>query len=162
MTASTKTQMDLMRMAIAEAKEGIAVGQSPFGAVVATPDGKVVAAAHNLVRAHEDATAHAEIVAIRRACSHLATIELSGHVLATTCEPCPMCAAAIHWAKLDAVIYGAEISDARDAGFNELSLPIAVLYQRGGSSVQVQANVLREECRELFQLWKQGPNATPY
>jgi tRNA(Arg) A34 adenosine deaminase TadA len=162
MNKNDSRHAELMRRAIAAAKEGIRAGQSPFGAVVATGTGEVVIAAHNMVRANCDATAHAEIMAIRGACANLGTIDLTGRIIATTCEPCPMCAAAIHWARLDAVIYGAGISDAQNAGFNELALPIAALYERGGSSVQIHAHVLREECVELFELWKRGPNPTPY
>ena len=154
--------VQLMQRAAAAAKEGIAAGQSPFGAVIASQDGELVAAAHNVVRASCDATAHAEVMAIRGACAKLGTISLAGHVIATTCEPCPMCAAAIHWARLDAVIYGAGIADAEGAKFNELSVPIATLYAHGGSPVRIYPHVLRDECAALFELWKRGPNPTPY
>lgn len=154
--------MELMRHAIEAAREGIAVGQSPFGAAIAAQGGQLVTSTHNMVRADCDATAHAEIVAIRRACAELGTIDLSGHVIATTCEPCPMCAAAIHWAGLDAVLYGAKIADANAAGFSELSVPVETLYKLGPSSVKVLPAVLREECQTLFEMWKHGPNPNPY
>jgi len=153
---------ELMRAAIDAAKAGIAAGQSPFGAVIATGAGEIVVAAHNRVRMDGDITAHAEIVAIRAACAKLGAIHLSGHVMATTCEPCPMCAAAIHWARLDAVMYGATIEDAASAGFHELSVSAASLYAEGGSSVRVLPHLLREECVELFELWKNGPRAEAY
>ena len=152
----------LIRRAIVVAREGIAAGQSPFGAVVATMSGKVVIAAHNMVRANCEVTAHAEIMAIRRACAELNTIDLTGHLIATTCEPCPMCAAAIHWARLGTVLYGAAIADAQAAGFNELALPVAALYPQGGSPVRVHAGILREECVALFEIWKRGPHPAPY
>src|SRR5688572_12536560 len=97
-----------MRLAIGKADEGILAGQSPFGAVV-VQDGEVVTAAHNTVWRDVDPTAHAEINAIRDAAARLQRIDLSGCMMFTTCEPCPMCLAAIHWAKFDAVIYGATI-----------------------------------------------------
>ena len=156
------THIELMEQAVGVAKDGIAAGQSPFGAVIATKEGAVVSAAHNKVRAQCDSTAHAEIVAIREACTKLGTVDLAGHVMATTCEPCPMCAAAIHWARLDAVIYGAAIADARRAHFNELSVSAEVLYEQGASTVRIYPRVLRERCMELFELWKQGPNPSPY
>ena len=73
-----------------------------------------------------------------------------------------MCAAAIHWARFDAVVFGAGIEDARDAGFNELVLACAAFLQQARSPIRVFANVLRDECSQLFELWKQGPNPTPY
>lgn len=148
--------------AIGVTRLGIAAGQTPFGAVIATASGEVIVEAHNEVRLTGDITAHAEIVAIRRACQRLGTINLSGHVIATTCEPCPMCAAAIHWARLDAVIYGASIADAAAAGFNELSVSIRELYAKGGSGVKIIEGVQREACRALFEEWKRGPNPKPY
>lgn len=152
----------LVVAAVDVARRGIDAGQSPFGAVVATLNGEIIAAAHNTVRLNRDASAHAEINAIRAACSKLATADLHGHVVATTCEPCPMCAAAIHWARLEAVIYGADIADARRAGFNELTLAARELYRLGGSRVRIIDQVERGACRALFDLWRQGPNPTPY
>ncbi len=144
------------------ARTGIAAGQSPFGAVIATVEGEVVVVAHNRVRADGDITAHAEIAAIRAACAKLGLIDLNGHIIVTTCEPCPMCASAIHWARLDEVVYGATIADAERAGFHELPVSAASLYAEGGSSVDVTPDVLRNECVMLFDLWKNGPNPDPY
>jgi tRNA(Arg) A34 adenosine deaminase TadA len=73
-----------------------------------------------------------------------------------------MCAAAIHWARLEAVIYGAAIEDAKNAHFNELSLSTETVYREGNSLVKVYPKVLREECSALFDLWKKGPNPQPY
>ena len=152
----------LISEAIAMGKKGIEAKQSPFGAVIARPDGEIIFAAHNTVRLTCDATAHAEVNAIRGACAQLSTIDLSGHLMATTCEPCPMCAAAIHWVRLDAVLYGATIADAEDAGFNELPVACRLLYDIGGSRVRIESGILRDECKDLFRLWKEGPNPTPY
>ena len=152
----------LMQPALEVCRQGIAAGQSSFGAAIAHHSGKLICVAHNTVRATCDPAAHAEVNAIRLACQTLGTIDLSGHVLATTCEPCPMCAAAIHWARLDAVIYGAQIEDAARAGFNELSLACGELYRQGDSKVRVYRGVLRAECKALFDSWLHGPNATPY
>ena len=153
---------DLMQHAIAAAKKGIELGESPFGAVIADTTGDIVLAAHNTVRASCDATAHAEINAIRGACRKLGRINLRGHFIATTCEPCPMCATAIHWARLDAVLFGATVIDAQEAGFNELAVSLQSLYKSGGSPVDVTSGVLEGQCRALFELWRQGPNANPY
>jgi len=152
----------LMLAAIEVCKAGIASGQSPFGAVVATADGTVVAKSHNRVRMSCDATAHAEVTAIREACEALGTIDLAGHVIATTCEPCPMCAAAIHWANLDKVIYGAEIEDAARVGFRELRLHCDRIYRECGGGVKVTSGVLGKKCRELFAQWENGSNPETY
>lgn len=144
-----------MRRAIDEARAGIAAGQSPFGAVVVR-GGSLVAVGHNRVWERTDPSAHAEVVCIQNACRALGTIDLSGCEMYTTTEPCPMCAAAIHWSKLDAVHYGATIADAQDAGFNELTLSIEQVYAIGGSGVRAvrTSGESTAECAALFAEWK--------
>jgi tRNA(Arg) A34 adenosine deaminase TadA len=142
-----------MRLAIERARAGISSGQTPFGCVIVRA-GEVVGAGHNEVWARTDITAHAEIVTIQRACQRLNSIDLSGCVCYTTCEPCPMCASAIHWARLDLCVYGASIDDAAGAGFSELRLPAAEVNRAGGGRVQLRPGVLREECAALFREWK--------
>ena len=90
---------DFMRQAIALAVENIKSGGGPFGAVI-VKDGKVVATGANRVTANNDPTAHAEVSAIRAACTKLGTFDLSGCVIYTSCEPCPMCLGAIYWAHI--------------------------------------------------------------
>lgn len=141
-----------MVLAIEQARSGIWAGQSPFGAVIVRGR-DVIARGHNLVWEQSDPSAHAEIVCIRTAGAALRTIDLSGCEMYTTCEPCPMCAAAIHWANLDAVHFGARIADAAAAGFRELAIPIEEMYSRGGSRVRVHADVMRTECALLFREW---------
>lgn len=141
---------DWMRLAVEQARKGIASGGSPFGAVVVRGD-ELVSANHNEVWHTTDPTAHAEIVAIRRAASNLRKIDLSGCRMFTTCEPCPMCASAIHWARIDEVYFGASIADAQLAGFNELDLAIDELYRRGGSPVKLNRGLLAAECAGLFK-----------
>ena len=155
------TDEDLMRRAIAAARQGIAAGQSPFGAVIAR-DGQVLIEAHNEVRAGSDPTAHAEVQAIRKACLALGTIDLAGCVMYATTEPCPMCFSAIHWAKLDRVVFGAAIADAESAGFSELTISNETMKEIGGSGLTIQPGVLADECAALFDEWKHGPNAIPY
>lgn len=151
-----------MRRAIEAARRGIALGQSPFGAAIASADGEILVAAHNTVRASCDATAHAEVNAIRETCQILGRIDLSGCTMAATCEPCPMCAAAIHWARIDEVCYGASIADAAAAGFRELAVSCDQLLSMGRSSVCRHPGILAEDCRRLFQEWHSGPCARPY
>ena len=150
-----------MRLAIAEARAGIAAGQTPFGACVVR-GGEVVVAAHNRVWADTDITAHAEVVALRAACRRLGGIDLTGCVIYSTTEPCPMCFSACHWARLDAIVYGADIADARAAGFNELAVSDADLKRLGGSRVEIVPGRLREECVELFREWQASPGRRAY
>ena len=155
------TPEDLMQTAIAVARRGMAAGQSPFGCAVAL-DNCLLAEAHNTVAADTDITAHAEINGLRQGCAALGNIFLEGAIVATTCEPCPMCMAALHWARVDTVYFGASIDDAARAGFNELTLPATELLTRGGSSVKLVGYVLQDECVELFNAWLANPERVPY
>ncbi|MGE0758879.1 MAG: nucleoside deaminase [Pirellulaceae bacterium] len=140
---------DLMRHAIAAARQGIADGQSPFGCAIACGD-ELIAVEHNLVLATTDITAHAEITALRSACRQRRAIHLVGCIVASTCEPCPMCMAALHWARVDAVYFGATIADAAHAGFNELAIPAEEVLRRGRSQVRLVPEILPAECQALF------------
>ena len=155
------TPEDLMRLAVDKCREGLALGQSPFGCAIALGD-EVIAVAHNTVALNTDITAHAEINAIRAGCRHNGNIFLEGATVATTCEPCPMCMAALHWARVDTVYYGAGIADAKRAGFNELQVPAHDLLELGGSKLRLDGNVLATACRELFDEWLANPNRTVY
>lgn len=152
---------DLMQQAIKIATAGISQGQSPFGCVVAL-DGKVIAAQHNTVLLTTDITAHAEINALRAACEQTGEIHLEGAVVATTCEPCPMCMAALHWARVAEVHFGATIADAELAGFNELSLSATDLLRLGDSSVKLTPDCLRAECQALFAAWAKSGSGQSY
>jgi tRNA(Arg) A34 adenosine deaminase TadA len=105
-------------MAVAESEKSVKLGSSPFGAVIVR-DGVVVARAHNTVVQKNDPTAHAEVNAIRSACKKLGTFDLSGCDLYSSCEPCPMCAAAITWANILHVYYAADKNDASKIGFRD-------------------------------------------
>lgn len=97
-----------MAAALAEARAAGARGEVPVGAVVVAPDGRIVAAAGNRTRELSDPTAHAEILALRAACAAARSERLPGHDLYVTLEPCPMCAAAISFARVARLYYGAE------------------------------------------------------
>jgi cytidine deaminase len=96
-----------MHLALAEARKAAARGEVPVGAVVVGPDGSVVAAAGNRTLELHDPTAHAETLAIRAACAATGSERLAGHDLYVTLEPCPMCAAAISFARIRRLYYGA-------------------------------------------------------
>jgi len=114
---------ELLEMAVQEALDGIRAGDGgPFGCVIAK-DGKVIAKGHNRVLVDKDPTAHGEIVAIRSACDALGTIDLSECTLYTSAEPCPMCRAAICWAKIGKVFYAASMKDVDELlGFKDLTM----------------------------------------
>ncbi|MFH0790642.1 MAG: nucleoside deaminase [Candidatus Omnitrophota bacterium] len=141
-----------MLSAIAKAKQGIKNGQSPFGACIIRR-GVVISCAHNLVWKNTDITAHAEICAIRDACKKLNSVDLSGCVIYSTCEPCPMCFSAIHWARIKEIIYGVGIKDAKRFGFNELSVSNKRLKEIGRSRIKINGGFLREENLGLFEHW---------
>jgi tRNA(Arg) A34 adenosine deaminase TadA len=151
----------LLRLAIARAREGMAAGQTPFGCAIGLR-GAIVAVEHNRVLASTDITAHAEITALREACRRSGTIDLSGAIVGSTCEPCPMCMAALHWARVDVVYHGATIADAAAAGFNELALPAADLLRLGGGRVRLVGGILAGECRALFREWAATPGRRAY
>jgi guanine deaminase len=151
--------MDFMQKAIDVTKKGIKSGQSPFGACI-EKNGRVISCTHNTVWMDTDSTAHAEINAIRAACKKLGTIDLSGCTIYSTTEPCPMCFSAIHWAKIDKIVYGASIADAKRAGFSELTVSNSTLKKLGKSKVRIESGVKKDECKALFSEWKEAGGKT--
>ncbi len=143
-----------MKMAIEVALKGIESGQTPFGACIVKDD-EVISCTHNIVWDSTDITAHAEIHAIRNACQKLQAIDLSGCVIYSTCEPCPMCFSACHWANIKKIVYGASIDDAKDSGFSELTISNSQMKEFGGSPIEIVEGCCLEENVKLFQLWKQ-------
>ena len=161
MASRARRDEKFMRLAIEEAKKGIKRGQTPFGSCIVKGN-RVVSLAHNRVWGRTDITAHAEVEAIRKACRELKSIDLSGCSVYSTCEPCPMCFSACHWANAARIVYGASISDARKAGFNEMMLSNRALKKRGKSPVRIREGVLRPECVELFGLWSERKDRKTY
>jgi tRNA(Arg) A34 adenosine deaminase TadA len=150
-----------MLLAIKEAEKNFReMRGGPFGACI-VKGGRVLAVARNSVL-KQDATCHAEINAIRLASRKIKNFDLSGCVIYSTTEPCPMCFSAIHWARIGRVFYGTTIADAKRIGFNELSVSASRLKQLGKSRVRVTANFLRKECRRLFDAWEQLENKRLY
>lgn len=140
-----------MDMAKKSAFSGISCGDGgPFGAVI-VKDGKVISVSHNEVLASNDPTAHAEVVAIRDACRKLGTYDLSGCVIYSSCEPCPMCLSAIIWANIKEVYYGCDRKDAKDIGFRDDF--IYEFLEGKNTAMNVQC-IDREECLEVFDKYK--------
>ncbi len=150
-----------LRRAIQLAVENVEQGRGgPFGAVVVI-DNEIVAEGSNLVTAHADPTAHAEIVAIRNACARLRRHDLRGAVLYSSCEPCPMCLAAIYWARLDAFYYAADRHAAAGAGFDD-----TFLYQQipldDASRALPSRRLLPAEGAAPFRAWLDSESKIPY
>ncbi len=155
------TDEEAMALAVRSALAGVAEGQSPFGCCV-VKDGRVLASDHNRVWERNDPTAHAEVNAIRAACRELETFDLSGCVLYATCEPCPMCYSAAHWARVSKIVFGAGIDDARKAGFNELAIPAGKMKELSSDEVEIVAGYMAGECRNVFTTWARLGNGKTY
>lgn len=148
----SKEDDKFMKLAIAKAREGVHRKQTPFGACI-VKNGKVISCVHNKVWKNTDITAHAEVTAIREACKKIKSIDLSGSVIYSTCEPCPMCFSACHWAKISKIVYGVSISDARDIGFGELFISNKKMKNTGRSPIKIIGGCLKSDNLELFQMW---------
>ena len=150
-----------MQMAIDLAEKNVleSIG-GPFGAVV-VKDGKVIAKSGNLVTVTNDPTAHAEVSAIRLACTEFNNFDLTGCVIYTSCEPCPMCLSAIYWSRIHTIYYANTKNDAANIGFDdqfiyeELEKPMA---ERSLPLVQL----MRNEAQQAFKLWQQSPMSENY
>lgn len=142
-----------MRRALAEAELAAAAGDVPVGAVVLGPDGALLAAGHNEREATGDPTAHAEILALRRAAATLGEWRLSGCTLVVTLEPCTMCAGALVQSRVDRVVYGARDEKAGAAG----SLWDVVRDRRLNHRPEVIQGVLEPECAERLTTFFRTP-----
>ncbi len=151
---------DFMRQAIAIAVENVKNGGGPFGAVI-VKDGKIVATGANRVTANNDPTAHAEVNAIRQACSRLGTFDLGGCVLYTSCEPCPMCLGAIYWAHIDKIYYGASQHDAAAVNFDD-SFIYRELELKPEKRHKPVENILRDEAQAPFNAWRDKEDKVEY
>jgi guanine deaminase len=150
-----------MEKAIALATENVTSGRGgPFGAVIVR-DGRIVATGANLVTVDNDPTAHAEVVAIRNACTALSSFRLDGCQIYTSCEPCPMCLGAIHWAHCDAIFYGNSSADAAAAGFDD-----ALLYEEVRQPIDRRRiptiNLLPDKAISSFDAWRAYPGRIDY
>ncbi len=150
-----------MRMAIQIATENVTGHRGgPFGAVVVR-NGEVIAAEANSVTRTNDPTAHAEVNAIRAACAKLQTFQLSDCDVYTSCEPCPMCLAAINWARCRTIYFGNSARDAADAGFDD-----NFLYEemrRPAEERRLPAHqMLRDEAQESFAAWRESEKRIDY
>ncbi len=149
-----------MKEAIRLAVENVKNGGGPFGAVIVKGD-EIVATGVNRVTANNDPTAHAEISAIRAACTKLETFDLTGCVIYTSCEPCPMCLGAIYWAHLDKIYYGGTQHDAAEIDFDD-SFIYRELELTPDKRKKAMLPLLHDEALEPFQVWKETVDKIKY
>ena len=150
-----------MQRAIALATQNVVShGGGPFGAVIVR-GGEVIATGVNLVTSTNDPTAHAEVVAIRAACRALGDFQLTGCVLYTSCEPCPMCLAALYWSRCDAIFYGNSAADAAAAGFDDSFLYDQVKRPIDERTIPMK-RLLADAAMESFDTWRAQPDKIEY
>ena len=150
-----------MEKAIALAVENVTTERGgPFGAVIVR-DGTIIATGANMVTASNDPTAHAEITAIRNACTALSSFQLTGCHIYTSCEPCPMCLAAIYWARCEAIFYGSTAADAAAAGFDDAFLYDEIKLPLDQRTIPSH-NLLPEKAIASFDAWRAHPGKVEY
>lgn len=155
------TKEELMRKAIELSKENVNNGGGPFGAVIATKEGEIIATGVNRVTASCDPTAHAEVSAIRAAAATLGTFNLSGYEIYTSCEPCPMCLGAIYWARLDRLYFAGDRNDAEQAGFDDSLIYREVVLDPSARSLHTE-RLLGDEALAAFEAWRAQADRTDY
>ena len=146
--------MEKMVLGVNEARKTMNEDKGgPFGAVITDKEGNVISVASNLVLENHDPTAHAEIMAIRKACEKLQTHDLKDYILYATGYPCPMCLSAIIWANITKVYYGTDLKDALEIGFRD---DFIYDYIKGNNQDLIDIKQLnREDCIELFKEYKE-------
>jgi guanine deaminase len=150
-----------MARAIQLSVENVTSGEGgPFGAVI-LKGGTIIAEGVNRVTSSNDPTAHAEIIAIREACSKLRVFELPECEIYCSCEPCPMCLGAIYWARLSRVYFGALASDASKIGFDDAFIYLEIAKGHGSRSIPM-IPMMREQALSAFRAWEEKLNKIPY
>ncbi|MEY5068546.1 MAG: hypothetical protein RLZ47_408 [Bacteroidota bacterium] len=156
-----KDHRKFMQLAIQLSEQNVEQGKGgPFGAVI-VKDGKAIAKSANKVTSSNDPTAHAEVSAIRAACKKLETFDLSGCVIYTSCEPCPMCLGAIYWARLDKIYYANTKVDAAVIGFDDQFIYEELDLEMNQRKLPI-IQLMREEAQIAFKKWEQSPLKIEY
>jgi tRNA(Arg) A34 adenosine deaminase TadA len=150
----------MLLRAVALALENVALGGGPFGAVI-TRGGEVIAEGVNRVVAEQDPTAHAEVVAIRRAGQKIGDHSLAGCEMYASCEPCPMCLGALLWARIDRVWYAAGRADAAAAGFDDAAFYQQFQWKTVENGFVIQ-RVAVEGFANPFDAWRRNSDKVPY
>lgn len=144
-----------MRMAIRLSEKNVTQATGgPFGTVI-VKNGILLTKGVNKVTLNNDPTAHEEISAIRQACKKLNSCDLSGCVIYTSCEPCPMCLSAIYWARIDTVYYANTKENAANIGFDDQFIYEELALEKNSRKLKMQ-QILSEEAGHAFNLWEQS------
>jgi tRNA(Arg) A34 adenosine deaminase TadA len=154
---AAKFMKKAIRLSVQNVEKGTG---GPFGAVI-VKDGKVIARGANSVTTTNDPTAHAEVVAIRKACKALKTYQLIGCEIYTSCEPCPMCLAAIYWARPDKIFFANSKEDAAAIGFDDKLIYEEIARPISERKIFIQ-QLLRDEALEAFRKWETSPFKIEY
>jgi len=150
-----------MAEAIRLSEEMMLAGKGgPFGAVI-VKDGKIISKGYNQVLTTNDPTAHAEIVAIREASKKLNTFNLKGCILYSSCEPCPMCLAAVYWAGIETLYYGNTKEDAAEINFSDDFIYSELKLNKDKRKLKM-LQFLKEEAALAFRLWDKKEDKTLY
>lgn len=149
-----------MRETLLLAEQSVQEGGGPFAALVVR-EGEIIARGHNRVTLDADPTAHAEMVAIRRACAGLNDFVLHGCVLYVSCEPCPMCLAAAYWARLERIYFASSRDAAAAAGFDDALIYREVCLPREQRRLPMQ-HCLAEEAGRVFEAWHKKDDRIDY
>jgi len=150
-----------LRLSIQLAIENIKSGNGgPFGAVI-VKNGEILATGTNLVTSSNDPTAHAEVTAIRNACSKLNSFQLDGCTIYSSCEPCPMCLGAIYWARPERLVFAASKIDAASVGFDDSFIYDEINLKYHERKINTSQD-LQDEGKEPFMLWSNQDNKIDY
>jgi len=153
---------EFMNEAVKEAFKGLEAAEGgPFGAVI-VKDGEIIARGHNTVVATHDPTAHAEVNALRQASKKLGRFDLSDCEIYSSTEPCPMCFAAIHWAKMKKLYFGATRQDAANIGFDDKFIYDIILGTATKQQVELIPDTDRENCLKPMKQWEETEEKTEY
>ncbi len=152
---------EFMQQAIRLATDNVTSGRGgPFGAVV-VKNGVVIATGTNQVTTLNDPTAHAEVTAIRNACAALGTFQLDGCDVYTSCEPCPMCLAALYWSRCTTIYFGNNREDAAQAGFDDSFLYAEVVKPLEERAIPI-LRMLPDAAIASFRVWETSPFKVDY
>ena len=152
---------DLMRSAIAIAQSALKTDDVPVGALIVDSENNIISTGFNEREAHQDPTAHAEVVAIRNACKELGTFQLDGCEIYTSCEPCPMCLGAIYWARPDRMYFANTKKDAADIQFDDQFIYNELELHFTGRKMETR-QMMREEALVAFKLWSESISKIEY
>jgi tRNA(Arg) A34 adenosine deaminase TadA len=157
----TENDKRFMRRAIELALIGVNDNDGgPFGCVIVR-NGEIIGEGRNLVTSTNDPTAHAEIVAIRNACSDIGSFQLDNCTIYTSCEPCPMCLGAIYWSRAEQIFIGCTREEAAAFGFDDAFIYDEIAVDPAKRSIPI-INILNDEAIECFNAWGANPDKIEY